>query len=197
MDTRRTTRVLTVAIITTALAACSTSSPDDVVYHPSYATYSTPASLRDDASLIIVGTVLSSEVRVIDVAAEPAVEGDPDLDPNAGAEGETLPAEFPYTVYQVSIKQVISGNAQAGETIEVGVLGGTIDGVVHVDPEAPSLQKQATYALYLQEFPGEVPAQLMNNKQAAYKKTPAGFASVSPDNPIASKVASTLVTATN
>lgn len=176
-----------------AIAGCSPAAQDEVVYHSSYPVYASASELTEAASLVIVGEVLSSDVREIDVAATDAVD-DPELDPASGA-GADAPASstFVFTVHQVRVDQVLVGDAAVGDVVEVSQLGGQLKGRQHREEGAVILKPKKAYALYLQTYESGNPASLLNATQAAYERGPqAKFEAVDPANPIGPAVVADL-----
>lgn len=156
------------ALVATVLvvAGCGTGA-DEVVYHASYPVYTDAGDLADAASSVVVGEVLSSEVREIDVAAPPE-SADPELDPSFGAPDEPEDAVLVFTVHQVRVTDVLKGDVRPGDVVEVSQLGGQLDGVVFREEGAPMLRAGQSYALYLQTYESGNPASLLNATQAAY-----------------------------
>ena len=176
-----------------ALAGCSSAAQDEVVYHSSYPVYASADELTDAASVVVVGEVLSSEVREIDVAAPADPAGDPELDPAAGATDGGASSVFVFTVHQVRVDQVIAGDAAVGDVIEVSQLGGSFKGRQHREEGATVLKAKKAYALYLQTYDSGDPASLLNATQAAYARgSRAAFEPVDPTNPIGPAVVADL-----
>ncbi|PFG42039.1 hypothetical protein ATJ88_0689 [Isoptericola jiangsuensis] len=174
-------------LLAASMSACASGAEsEDVVYHPTYAEYASITELEESSDLVIAGTPVSSEVRKIDVSAEPPVSSDPELDPNSGdVEGDELSSTFVYTVYEVVVDDVIAGKP-SGDTIEVGFLGGSMDGVIYREQGGTDpLSLEVPIALYLVDFDGAAPYQPVNSSQAVYVETsPGKFESVALDNSI-------------
>lgn len=177
-----------------ALVGCSSAEQDEVVYHSSYPAYASATELADAASLVVVGEVLSSAVREIDVAAPADPSGDPELDPAAGAtDGDAPSSVLVFTVHQVRVDQVLEGDAAVGDVIEVSQLGGKLKGREHREEGATLLKPKKSYALYLQTYENGDPASLLNATQSAYERGPqAKFSPVDPENPIGPAVVADL-----
>lgn len=165
MSGRRAARFALAAAVLVA-AGCG-GAGEEVVYHASYPVYTDPAALTEAASLVVVGAVLSSEVREIDVAA-PSDSADPELNPALGAPDEPEDSVLVFTVHQVRVTDVLQGDAEPGDVVEVSQLGGRLDGVVFREEGAPMLRSGQSYALYLQTYESGNPASLLNATQAAY-----------------------------
>lgn len=171
-----------------ALTGCSAVSPEPVVYHGLYPSYSSATDLGESADLIAVGVVESSTTRWIDVSTSSGSD-DPALDPALGAEDEPEAAVLPYTVQRFTLTRVIKGSAAVGDVIEVKQLGGDIDGKQYSEEGSTLLESGNRYALYLATY-DKAPADLLNPSQAAYVQNDDGtFASLGGDNPIAAEVA--------
>lgn len=175
-----------------AMSACSPDQNEPVVYHAAYPLYGSVTDLTEAADLVIVATVLSSEVQVLNILSEPDGTGNPDTNPQEGGTGEPIDGEgeFVYTVYQLLIAEVISGDVVAGETIEAAQLGGgSIDGTDYVEASTEYLAIDETYALFLSDYENS-PAKPISNTQAVYlqQDDESSFESLSDDNPIAEEV---------
>ena len=179
--------LMTAAVL---LGGCAPSAGEETVYHASYPTYASAGDLAEAASLIVVGTVISSEVREIDVAVQPADPDNPDLNPELGSSDAGTDGLFVFTVYQVRVDEVLEGEASAGDVIEVSQLGGEFRGRSYREEGgSPSLKARRSYALYLSTYDNGLPASLLNPSQASYEKSgERGFESLDSRNPIAAAV---------
>jgi hypothetical protein len=171
------------------MGACAAQAEEEVVYQTSYPVYGTASDLADAASLIIIGSVVSSEVREIDIAVPPSDPDDPQLNPALGAPDATVASTFVFTVHQVEIEEVLGGQASVGDVIEVSQLGGQFRGRAYREQGASFLQEGRSYALYLSTYDTGHPASILSPSQAVYVRTQGGgFESVAHGNPIATAV---------
>lgn len=168
--------ILPILIISTLLlsAACAKTISDKepvvaaeketVSVQADYPWYDSIEALYDRADLVIEGKVLDSRVEWMNHAIEPSEEDkdDPYLNPG----GDTDPGEMITSIYTVEIHDIYKGSA--GESIELGDIGGEIGGVVCENPEAADIETGETYLLFLSVY-GDFPACLLNPVQAIYR----------------------------
>lgn len=159
-------RALIIAL-TFAFSGCSQFSggPAEVFYNAPYPAYASVSDLGEAADLIIEGTVISSEVKELEISMTTGGRSSNDTRLNPG--GETQPTSMIYTVHGVRISDVIKGSAKTADNIEVKELGGLSKGTFYHTAEGIVLKNQGVYVMYLQTFEGS-PATLLNPLQAAY-----------------------------
>jgi hypothetical protein len=78
------------------------------------------------------------------------------------------------TVVTVTIKRTLKGGYPAGVTLEVGQLGGVLDGTDYQNADAAPLEMGKTYLLLLQTF-ADRPAALVNPVQGQYLATGSSY----------------------
>jgi hypothetical protein len=146
------------------LASCA-SSPERVEYHMDYKSYDSVAAMCEASSVVVLGSAGSSEVREINIAAQP---GDSEIENPSLGTGDPIPTEsfIIETVTTFEVTKVIVGNGVSeGDTIEVGQPGGAYKGTEY-EAEMYSLNKSEEHMLFLQLYPG-IPANLLNPMQSA------------------------------
>jgi hypothetical protein len=126
------------------LSACTTSNEsfETVSYAADYPVFDSVEDLTESADLVITGTVIDSETRLL--YPEISDSTDPLVNPWAGASQEEMEEQriegaVVTTVSTVQVEAVIKGDAQVGDTIEVSQLGGTVQEKVN------GRTKQTTY----------------------------------------------------
>ncbi|MFL1378321.1 hypothetical protein [Nocardiopsis protaetiae] len=171
-----------------ALAACAapdateTAADDVVVYHPDYPVYDTPEDLLTSADLVVEGIITSSSVREIDILLPPEEGLDPAADPASGVPDPEEEALLVFTVHEVQVTSVVSGDAEVGETIEIKQLGGVLDGVEYIEPGAVALEAGRPHLLFLSGV-YDVPFSLINAHQGAYSvESDGGFEPLHAEN---------------
>lgn len=147
-----------------------------------YPHYGTAEELFDTATLVVEADVANTS-RVTRQPALPAAGDDPVTNPQAGAPPGEEPDALVMTVRTARIVTVYKGAAKAGDTIEVGQSGGTIDGVRHEQAEAVPLTGGARHVLFLETF-DNAPAVLLNPTQGQYRVGGDGTVSAVADNPL-------------
>jgi len=154
-----------------ALSACATpqTQPEVVEYGADYPTYSTMSDLCSAATVVITGDVIDEEVR--EVQLTPRTGGSEAEDPSLNAPSEAPVPEAPVlvkTISTVSVTSVLSGSGvAAGDQIEVGQLGGTLDDVVY-EAEQYGMESGTPYVMFLETYP-DSPASLLNPTQGGYQ----------------------------
>lgn len=173
----RTKLIAALAAASLFLAGCS--ADEEVIYGIDYPVYQEFQGLEEAADLIIVGEVVNQEVA---------------LDPQ-GTGSQEASSPIVTTSYSVTVQEPIRGEATAGDTITVAVVGGTWEGknYTHADAHYPAVG--ATYAFFLSSDghgvnePGvneSGATTLVNPTQSLYLRSGlGGFHSVAEDNPIA------------
>ena len=179
-------RVLAALGVVALLAACAPA--QQVELQADYPSYSSLAELCDAATLVVTGTPVGTEVREVNLRTD--AQGDtPEENPQLGVEGGgARPEDLDVlTVTSFEVDDVVAGRAiEAGEVIEVGQMGGELDGVSYEATRFP-LDEDGTYLLFLHEFDG-VPAALLNPTQAGYVVTTSGTLEASSDGPLADEM---------
>ncbi len=141
---------------TVVLAACSgdpAGSPEPgstVEMMADYVVYD-ERSLVEDATLIVEGTPLSFEDRVI----TPRFEGDtPEENPLLGLSEEEKKKAIaeadgvPVTVVTFRVDVVHRGDVQPGDEITINQVGGVVDGVTYVLADEVKLEAKQNYLLF-------------------------------------------------
>ncbi|GAA1458779.1 hypothetical protein NE857_27600 [Nocardiopsis exhalans] len=173
-------RVITLTAVTgLALALSACAAPDTpetadgvandsvVVYHADYPVYDTPEELLSSADLVVEGVITASSVREIDILLPPEEGLGPDADPAPGAADTEEEVLLVFTVHEVEVTSVLSGDADVGQSIEIKQLGGVLDGVEYVEEGAIALDPGEPHLLILSGI-HDVPLSLINSHQGAY-----------------------------
>jgi hypothetical protein len=160
-------RALAAAVGLLAVLASVSCRPDQgqtVEYHPDYPFYETPDALYERADLVVAATVESTD------GAQELFGG-----------GEDEP--IVYTIFRAMALDAYKGDIDAGQVIQVKLLGGDLDGTTYLGDQATFLKIDTTYVLFLATFP-DAPASLLNPQQAQYAVSATGELASLPDNPI-------------
>jgi hypothetical protein len=168
----------TVGLISAAALAGCSSQPradkaDKVVRTTAdYPTYDTGAELVGNAAVIVRGAAVSSRVEWL--YPEVSTNSDPAVNPQAGLPSDEVDAwqqdsGVVVTISTVRVDEVLKGDIQVGQQIEVSQLGGTIDDVTYEDTNTVVLPADGSdYALLLADHNAK-PFDLLNPQQALYK----------------------------
>ncbi|MFL3868029.1 hypothetical protein ACWEJZ_28295 [Streptomyces bacillaris] len=141
-----------------------------------YPAYDSIDEVIEESDVIIRGTVVGAQGR--ELLPEASEGDDPAANPQAGVSPEEAAEVDPVivTVSTVKVAEVLSGPAggvEAGDTVEVSQLGGTVDGVTYKEEQTTHLVKGTTeYVLMLADHGPEAPYDLLNPTQALYTVTP-------------------------
>lgn len=170
-----------VGAVAVGLSACSTGS-GAVADYPAWGS---AAELGAAADTIIVGTVLDQRAEDIDTVIH-SDSDDPELNPSAGLSDDEARAYSdvqPFIVYRIEVTEGFAG-AVAGDVVEVMVRDQATS-----EPE-PRLDVGGAYLLFLGEaYPGNIPRNMLNPDQAAYRAEPDGtYRSLTPESAIALEV---------
>ena len=160
-------RALAAAVGLLAVLASVSCRPDQgqtVEYHPDYPFYETPDALYERADLVVTATVESTD------GAQELFGG--------GADEPIV-----YTIFRAMALDAYKGDIDAGQVIQVKLLGGDLDGTTYLGDQATFLEIDTTYVLFLATFP-DAPASLLNPEQAQYAISATGELASLPDNPI-------------
>jgi len=174
MGTSR-TALATVVIggLVVALGACgqvgagpTTAHTATVTHHGYFVEYETVDALLAAADTVVTGVVLDRRTELIELE-EPEFTGtDPVSNPTFGAPGpgdpgyeEPEPSVFVYSIYDVEVDQPVEGRYEAGDRIEVRLVGGQLDGELHVWTDVVHPVVGESYAFFLSDLaPGEAEA---------------------------------------
>lgn len=161
-------RLAVLALSTLALAACTGPLPASPQGSPSeearmaidYASYDGVAGLAAASDLIVEVTVGDAHPDVLRSIDEPGIT-DPTRNPKAGVDPSEVEEEptTPITVHAARVDAVHRGTASVGATIEVGQLGGELNGMRYTTDEA-QLETGKSYLLFLATYPGS-PASIL------------------------------------
>jgi len=172
--------VALVGAVAVGLSACSTGS-GAVADYPAWGS---AAELGAAADTIIVGTVLDQRAEDIDIVIH-SDSDDPELNPSAGLpdDGDQAPSDVvPFIVYRIEVTEGFAG-AVAGDVVEVMVRDQATS-----EPE-PRLEVGGHYLLFLSEAYLDLPRNMLNPDQAAYRAEPDGtYRSLTPESTIALEV---------
>lgn len=143
-----------------------------------YPLYQTVGDLAAESDLVVtvkIGRSRDDVSRPIE-----SEETDPALNPQAGVEPSQRQDDpgTPITVYQATVERVHLGEASAGDTIEVGRLGGILDNTVYQSNETP-LRAGGTYLLFLSALPGHPGFALGGDQGVFVPADDGGFTSIS------------------
>lgn len=168
------------------MAGCAASQPkseqtekESVLITADYPHYSSIEDLREKADLVVSGTVLTSHVEALNIKSILN-----DQDKNADPGGDLSSFEMVYTIYTLKIDKHYKGDAVPDDTIEIKILGGTLDNIVYKFEEAAKLEKNSKYILFLATYANS-PASLLNPIQAIYEGKPGAdgnYGQVNPKN---------------
>lgn len=142
------------------VVACGSGRSGVVADYPAYATV---PEMIDAADVILIGTVLST--RVEEVLADGGTGADPSLDPQAGLESTERANSVVVTVAVVEVTQVMKGDVENGQRIEVsqpGERNNVPAGTTLVEPGGMD------YAFVLKLHEG-APYDLVNPQQGLYR----------------------------
>ena len=164
-----------------------------IVHHGLFVEYESMAELVEAADAVVEGTIVGERPELV-VLAPPEYSGtDPESNPLLDAEpGDGVDAEptvLVYTVYDVEVSDAAHGPLSTGDTVEVRLVGGEMDGVHHVweGVEHPHVGEQ--YAFFLADVEsGE--AEALNPTQSVFRETDDGaFEAVTKTAPRATELA--------
>lgn len=176
--------VLSVVI---ALAGCSVPASQPapvptatVTMQADYPWYETVDDLAAESEWVVTVTLGSSRYDVsLPIQAN---ETDPALNPQAGLDPSEIQEDpgLPITVYEATVEAVHVGGLATGNTIEVGRMGGLLDGIMH-ESNLTRLESGGTYLLFLSSTPGH-PAYVLGGDQGAFVPDgKGGFISITGD----------------
>lgn len=118
-----------------------------------YPYYETVSDLVAEADLVVTVEIGASRNDV----SRPirSSETNPTLNPQAGVDPSQSQADpgIPITVYEATVDAVHMGGVSAGDTIEIGRTGGTLNNTAHESNEA-RLERGGTCLLFLSSLPG-------------------------------------------
>ena len=128
-----------------------------------YPYYETVAELAAEADLVVtvqIGGSRNDVSRPIQSdEANPTSNPQSGVDPSRNGQDPAIPI----TVYEATVDAVHRGGVSAGDTIEIGRTGGTLNGTVYESNEA-RLNSGGTYLLFLTSLPGH-PASVLGGDQ--------------------------------
>jgi hypothetical protein len=174
MNVRRAAITLSAALAAALLAGCTSSAPREEIqnFDALYKSYATAEDLVSEANLVVRGIAVES--RVEEMFPEATATGNPETNPQAGLSEEELKEwresqGMVVTISTVQVKEVLKGNVSAGSMVEVTQLGGTLDGVRHVEQDTTMLSRTSgEYLLFLGSNGIGKPHSLLNPEQAMY-----------------------------
>lgn len=138
------------------LAGCSTSG-----LSPDYPAYSSVEELFSAADLVVRGTALRHTTQIIGPRRKLGPSEDPRRDP-----GQPRGGALPYQVFDIEVAEVFRGTV-AGPC-QVKKLGGSLNGVEHVEKEARMLVVRQEYVLFLAVY-DDAPASILGGTQGQYR----------------------------
>ena len=162
-----------------------------VVHHGLFVEYESVDELVAAAGAVVAGTITGARAELV-VLPPPEYSGTvPETNPSLDAEpdGEDEPTTLVYTVYEVDISDAPHGPLAVGETVEVRLVGGELDGVLHVwdGVEHPSVGEE--YAFFLTDVEGKQ-AEALNPTQSMFReRTDGDFEAVTTTAPRARELA--------
>lgn len=142
-----------------------------------YPFYETVGDLAAEADLVVTVHIGGSRNDVTGPIQSDQI--DPTSNPQAGVDPSQNghdPA-VPITVYEATVDAVHTGGASAGDTIEIGRTGGTLNGTVYESNEA-RLKSGATYLLFLASLPGHPASVLGGDQGVLLPDNKGGFTSI-------------------
>lgn len=158
-----------------------------VTYHAEYPEYESLGELQQGAD--VVATVeFTGESRTYELQPiAPEDPTDPVQNPSYGApEADGATPEAPtivVTAYQARVIDVLSGNLEPGDLIEVKQLGGEADGVTYVAPDEASLSEQQTALVFLSAWENE-PYSLLSPNDALFPQDRSGVYEPLPESDV-------------
>lgn len=162
-----------------------------VVHHGLFVEYESVDELAAAADAVVEGTIVGERSELV-VLPPPQYSGtDPESNPSLDAEpgDQDEPTVLVYTLYDVEVSDAARGPFAAGDTVEVRLVGGEIDGVLHVweGVEHPSVGED--YAFFLADV-GSGQAEVLNPTQSVFRELADGdFEAVTRSAPRARELA--------
>ncbi|MFF3955547.1 hypothetical protein ACFYY1_20265 [Streptomyces sp. NPDC001890] len=140
-----------------------------IAYQADYPVYDSLDEVVEKADLIVKGTVVGSTVK--ELRPEKSTDTDPLTNPQAGLSEEEAAETDPVviTVSEVKVSEVLAGDAEPGDIVEVSQLGGERGNVTYQEKHTTTLAKNGTqYVLMLAGHGASAPYDLLNPEQALY-----------------------------
>ena len=173
---------LTVAAL--AFTACNEGSTlETVVMHADYPLYDSVESAAGTADVVITGVYLDSRTELLYPAASEGA--DPAANPQAGVDEEDIDLDelaIVRTINTVRVTEVLKGDLQIGDVLEVSQLGGTTDEQVVTEESTTPLSsiEEPEFALLLNEL-GNGTYDLVHPQQGLFVVDEESVESISPD----------------
>lgn len=142
-----------------------------------YPFYETVGDLAAEADLVLTVQIGGSHNDVSwPIRSD---QTDPTRNPKAGVDPSQSAQDpaIPITVYEARVDAVHRGGVSAGDTIEIGRTGGTLNGIVYESNEA-RLNSGGTYLLFLTSLPGHPASVLGGDQGVLLPDNKGGFTSV-------------------
>ena len=142
-----------------------------------YPFYETVGDLAAEADLVVTVQIGGSRNDVSGPIRPD--ETDPNSGPQEGADPSRNGQDpaIPITVYEATVDAVHRGGVSAGDTIEIGRTGGTLNGTVYESNEA-RLNSGGTFLLFLASLPGHPASVLGGDQGVLVPDNKGGFTSI-------------------
>ncbi|NLF04234.1 MAG: hypothetical protein GX593_04430, partial [Actinomycetales bacterium] len=184
----RPARALLAAAVLLASSGCAsgegqgpTTAPHPTVtHHGLFVEYGSVAELEGAADAVLVGEVLSATPELVELAPPEYAGTDPEANPTLGAPepGDpdyeaAEPDEFVYTVYEVAVVEGVEGRFAAGDRVQVRLVGGLWDGVLHEWHGVTHPDVGETYAFFVSDVEagdGAEAVEALNPTQSMFRE---------------------------
>jgi hypothetical protein len=165
------------AIVFAVLSGCSAQPATDdatvVEYSFDYPVYDNAEQIIGSADVIVRGMAVASRAEWL--YPETSTETDPLLNPQAGLPADEVAqwrqdAAVAVTVSTLEVTEVLKGEVEVGERVEVSQVGGTLDGVTYTEQHTTALPADGSeFVLLLADHGAGQPYDLLNPEQALYE----------------------------
>ena len=142
-----------------------------------YPFYETVGDLAAEADLVVTVQIGGSRNGVSwPIQSD---QTNPTSNPQAGVDPSQNGQDpaIPITVYEATVDAVHKGGVSAGDTIEIGRTGGTLNGTVYESNET-RLNSGGTYLLFLASLPGHPASVLGGDQGVLVPDSKGGFTSI-------------------
>lgn len=162
-----------------------------VVHHGLFVEYESVDELVAAADAVIEGTIVGERSELVLLAPPEYSGSEPETNPSLDADraGDDEPTALVYTVYDVEVSDAAHGPLTSGDTVEVRLVGGELDGVLHVwdGVEHPAVGEE--YAFFLADVE-QGRAEALNPTQSVFRQVADGdFEAVTRSAPRARELA--------
>lgn len=159
---------------------------ESVTFHADYPSYDSIEQLDAASDLVAEVRITENSRTVLLTPEEPTDPNDPQSNPTLGVDSPApAPAKAPpivITVRTAEIINVISGDGQAGQIIEVQELGGVYGGKKYAPEHGVGMAPGENYVMFLSAGDGSGPNALLNPDEAKYPEAADGTFEPLPTN---------------